>query len=102
MQIYLTKVFVDKGGICMEVMICYDVKDNKLRYRLVRYLEKMAVRVQYSVFKANLNKRQIKSLDSFAKRLLKNGEEGNLLIYEVKDEFSKNEQASLPKDYLIL
>ena len=80
MQIYLTKVFVDKGGICMEVMICYDVKDNKLRYRLVRYLEKMAVRVQYSVFKANLNKRQIKSLDSFAKRLLKNGEEGNLLI----------------------
>lgn len=86
----------------MDVMICYDVKDNKLRYRLVKYLEKMAVRVQYSVFKANLNKRQIKSLDSFAKKLLQDGREGNLLIYEVNNEFSKNEQASLPKDYLIL
>lgn len=86
----------------MDVMICYDVKDNKLRYRLVKYLEKMAVRVQYSVFKANLNKRQIKSLDSFAKKLLQNGREGNLLIYEVNNEFSKNEQASLPKDYLIV
>lgn len=86
----------------MDVMICYDVKDNKLRYRLVKYLEKMAVRVQYSVFKANLDKRQIKSLDSFAKKLLQNGREGNLLIYEVNNEFSKNEQASLPKDYLIL
>lgn len=86
----------------MNVMICYDVKDNKLRYRLVKYLEKMAVRVQYSVFKANLDKKQIKSLDSFAKKLLHNGREGNLLIYEVNNEFSKNEQASLPKDYLIL
>lgn len=86
----------------MDVMICYDVKDNKLRYRLVKYLEKMAVRVQYSVFKANLDKRQIKRLDSFAKKLLQNGREGNLLIYEVNNEFSKNEQASLPKDYLIL
>ena len=86
----------------MDVMICYDVKDNKLRYRLVKYLEKMAVRVQYSIFKANLNKRQIKSLDSFAKKLLQDGREGNLLIYEVNNEFSKNEQASLPKDYLIL
>lgn len=86
----------------MEVMICYDVKDNKLRYRLVKYLEKMAVRVQYSVFKANLNLSQIKKLDGFSKRLLKNGEEGNLLIYEVKNEFSKNDKDSIVDKYMIL
>ena len=25
----------------MQVVICYDVSDNKLRYKLVKYLEKL-------------------------------------------------------------
>lgn len=29
----------------MQVVICYDVSDNKLRYKLVKYLEKIAIRV---------------------------------------------------------
>lgn len=29
----------------MQVIICYDVSDNKLRYKLVKHLEKIAVRV---------------------------------------------------------
>ena len=33
----------------MEVIICYDISDNKLRYKLVKYLERFAIRVQYSI-----------------------------------------------------
>lgn len=80
----------------MNVIICYDVRDNKLRYRLVKYLEKIAVRVQLSVFKANLKIQDIKNLDKFAQKLLQNGAEGNLLIYEVDNEFTGNEQTALP------
>ena len=86
----------------MHVIICYDVSDNKLRYRLVKYLEKIAVRVQFSVFKANINKREILKLDNFAKKLLNNGKDGNMLIYEVENELSGNEQAYLPERFVFI
>lgn len=38
----------------MKIIICYDIKDNKLRYRLVKYLERIGIRIQLSVFKADL------------------------------------------------
>ena len=86
----------------MNVIICYDVSDNKLRYRLVKYLEKIAVRVQFSVFKANINKREILKLDNFAKKLLNNGKDGNMLIYEVENELSGNEQVYLPERFVFI
>ena len=86
----------------MHVIICYDVSDNKLRYRLVKYLEKIAVRVQFSVFKANINKREILKLDNFAKNLLNNGKDGNMLIYEVENELSGNEQVYLPERFVFI
>lgn len=86
----------------MNVIICYDVSDNKLRYRLVKYLEKIAVRVQFSVFKANINKREILKLDNFAKKLLNNEKDGNMLIYEVENELSGNEQVYLPERFVFI
>ena len=86
----------------MHVIICYDVSDNKLRYRLVKYLEKIAVRVQFSVFKANINKREILKLDNFAKKLLNNGKDGNMLVYEVENELSGNEQVYLPERFVFI
>ena len=86
----------------MNVIICYDVSDNKLRYRLVKYLEKIAVRVQFSVFKANINKREILKLDNFAKKLLNNGKDGNMLMYEVENELSGNEQVYLPERFVFI
>ena len=86
----------------MNVIICYDVSDNKLRYRLVKYLEKISVRVQFSVFKANINKREILKLDNFAKKLLNNGKDGNMLIYEVENELSGNEQVYLPERFVFI
>ena len=86
----------------MNVIICYDVSDNKLRYRLVKYLEKIAIRVQFSVFKADLNKNEILRLDNYAKKLLNDGKEGNMLIYEVDNELSGNERVYLPERFVFI
>ena len=86
----------------MNVIICYDVSDNKLRYRLAKYLEKIAVRVQFSVFKADLNKNEILRLDNYAKKLLNDGKEGNMLIYEVDNELSGNERVYLPERFVFI
>ena len=86
----------------MNVLICYDVSDNKLRYRLVKYLEKIAVRVQFSVFKADLNKNEILRLDNYAKKLLNDGKEGNMLIYAVDNELSGNERVYLPERFVFI
>ena len=86
----------------MNVIICYDVSDNKLRYRLVKYLEKIAVRVQFSVFKADLNKNEILRLDNYAKKLLNDGKEGNMLIYAVDNELSGNERVYLLERFVFI
>lgn len=86
----------------MQVIICYDVSDNKLRYKLVKHLEKMAVRVQLSVFKAELKLKEIYKLDKYAKKLLHNGAEGNVLIYQVEQEFTRSEQSFLPESFIIM
>ena len=86
----------------MNVIICYDVSDNKLRYRLVKYLEKIAIRVQFSVFKADLNKNEILRLDNYAKKLLNDGKEGNMLIYAVDNELSGNERVYLPERFVFI
>lgn len=63
------------------VVICYDICDNKKRGKLVKYLEKFAVRVQKSVFEGYLTKK------NFTK--LKNGiagyisDEDSLRIYKL-------------------
>lgn len=86
----------------MQVIICYDVSDNKLRYKLVKHLEKIAVRVQLSVFKAELKPAEISKLDKYAKKLLHNGEKGNVLIYQVEQEFTRSEQIFLPEDFIVI
>lgn len=86
----------------MQVIICYDVSDNKLRYKLVKHLEKIAVRVQLSVFKAELKLKEIYKLDKYTKKLLHNGAEGNVLIYQVEQEFTRSEQNFLPESFIIM
>ena len=86
----------------MQVIICYDVSDNKLRYKLVKHLEKIAVRVQLSVFKAELKPAEISKLDKYAKKLLHNGEKGNVLIYHIEQEFTRSEQNFLPEAFIVI
>lgn len=45
----------------MQYLICYDIKEDKIRNKVMRYLESFAWRVQYSVFSCeNTEKRMIK------------------------------------------
>lgn len=70
----------------MRVVICYDIKDDKIRQRLAKYLERMAVRVQYSVFLSDFTNTQINRVRSFGDRLLKEGEYGSLIIFKLRDD----------------
>lgn len=39
----------------MKYLICYDITEDPVRSKMVRYLEAFAYRLQYSVFNCNLN-----------------------------------------------
>ncbi len=50
----------------MRYLICYDIPDNKTRDNIVKYLERFAWRVQYSVFSCRLEtERATSSLERF-------------------------------------
>ena len=38
----------------MKCLICYDSGENRIRNKVARYLESLAVRVEYSVFLCDL------------------------------------------------
>ena len=87
----------------MQVIICYDISDNRIRYRMVKYLEQFAIRVQYSVFKADMSERKIKDLNSFGRYLLKDGSEGKLAVYKVAQENLVGEELmKLPQATVII
>lgn len=96
-------------GICLsslmevrvKIIICYDIGDNRLRYRLVKHLERFAVRVQYSVYKADLDDEQISKLNAFADRLLEHGEKGSFQVYKTIRDCSLESTRDLPQDYII-
>ena len=84
----------------MKIIICYDIKDNKLRYRLVKYLERIGIRIQLSVFKADLKYREIIKLKNFANELLKEEKYGSILIFHIQTEFIKSKE--FPDKFIIL
>lgn len=87
----------------MRIVICYDVSDNKLRYRLVKYLERRAVRIQYSVFYGDLRIDQVQKLQQFTEMLFQSyaDDSASLLVFPIKDmDWVKRPQ--LPVDYMCL
>lgn len=93
-------IYIKIKGEKMKIIICYDIKDNKLRYRLVKYLERIGIRIQLSVFKADLKYREIIKLKNFANELLKNEKSGSILIFNIQTEFFKSKE--LPDKFIIL
>lgn len=55
----------------MQCIICYDISEDKLRGRLVKYLEKFACRIQYSVFIADLSAEHQKNVKSQIRKIIK-------------------------------
>lgn len=85
----------------VQVVICYDTSNDKLRYRLVKYLERMAVRIQYSVFYGDLQAKQIDVLQQFVEMLFQSYDDPNasFLVFPIKDAAWKN-KPQIPLDYL--
>lgn len=85
----------------MKVLICYDIKSNKLCRKLVKYLERIAVRIQYSVFISDLTKKEIEKLNCFARKLL--AEEGNesFKIFNVAASSNNSSFDVLPQNCII-
>lgn len=84
----------------MQVLICYDVSSNKLRASLVKYLEKFAVRVQYSVFKGELTERKIVEINDYVTKLLAD-DTYRFNIYKIWDSCNAEVEPQLPKSYII-
>lgn len=46
----------------MKYIICYDIKEDRIRTRVVKYLEARALRVQYSVFTCRATSAQMNEI----------------------------------------
>lgn len=66
----------------MIYIVSYDIPDNRRRTRLAKLLEKFAVRVQYSVFEADLTPEQFRSMLQLALKEIDDHED-NLRIYRL-------------------
>jgi CRISPR-associated endonuclease Cas2 len=87
--------------INMKVIICFDICKDNLRRKLVKHLEKFAIRVQYSVFKADMTDLQIKNFNEYVNKLISNKKDGNVLIYRTSENYSDFSVDELPKEYII-
>lgn len=87
----------------MRVVICYDVSEDKLRYRLVKYLERIAVRIQYSVFYGDLQMQQVQKLQQFTEILFQSyaDDSASLLVFPIND-MNWVKRPQLPVDYMCL
>lgn len=86
----------------MKILICYDVADDKRRRRLVKYLEKIAIRIQYSVFLADITERQIKQMNEYAEKILDKEENDKFYYFNAANTDSWRKADTLPKEFMII
>ena len=56
----MTENFLRDKLLIMRYLISYDIPDDKVRDKMVRFLEEFAYRIQYSVFSCNLDAKESK------------------------------------------
>jgi CRISPR-associated protein Cas2 len=66
----------------MFYIISYDIVDNRRRYRVARYLESVAVRVQKSVFEADWNQKILYTVIEKIKKVIDETED-SVRIYRL-------------------
>ncbi len=67
----------------MRFLICYDISDHKLRAKVAKLLKNFCVRIQYSVFMANLSEVCVKEMKSEIKKILQGRQDYSLFICPV-------------------
>ncbi len=64
----------------MTYLICYDISENKIRQRIVKYLEAFAYRHQCSVFSCKCSAAKMENIKQVLCKMLEEAEEPRLLI----------------------
>ncbi len=67
----------------MKYIICYDIKEDRIRSRIVKYLEEHAFRIQFSVFSCKCNSKEIKSIWQELLRITEDANNPLLMIIPV-------------------
>ncbi len=72
----------------MQIVVSYDIVEDKKRTKLAKTLLNFGTRVQYSVFECNLNKKQLQEMKKQALKFV-DEKKDSLRIYRLCDECSK-------------
>ena len=64
----------------MKYLICYDISDDKCRRKVVKYLESLAYRIQYSVFRADCTREQLNKIKNRLVSLSEGYDDGIITI----------------------
>ena len=67
----------------MKFYICYDITEDKVRDKIVAYLESFAHRIQYSVFYCSLDEDQVTLVKKELQKITRNAENPLLLVIPV-------------------
>ena len=67
----------------MKYIVCYDIKEDAIRARVVKYLETRALRIQFSVFSCNLSPVDVRAMKKELLRLTQEADRPLLLIVPV-------------------
>lgn len=73
----------------MRYLICYDIKEDRIRSRLVKYLEGRAFRLQYSVFTCRSTPEEMQEIKREMLRLVKKARQPLLLIVPICEACAK-------------
>lgn len=68
----------------------------------MRYLKRIAVRIQYSVFIADIPEHEITRLKEFAKTLVEGGRYGDIAIYNARNDCFGNKKNPIPEGTMII
>lgn len=71
----------------MRYVISYDIRDNKRRYKVYKFLKKHGEWVQLSVFELILEQKDLELIELRLKRLI-NEKEDSIRIYQIYDRSS--------------
>lgn len=67
----------------MKYIICYDIKEDRIRTRVVKYLEARALRVQYSVFTCHATAAQMNDMREELLRLTQRADRPLLMVVPI-------------------
>ncbi len=81
----------------MKFVICYDIANNKRLQKVSKFLEKRAIRVQYSIFEMEGDKKVIKEIMKDLEALL-DKEQDRIYIFQLENQENNIKRIGKLKD----